>query len=115
MRSSAPRPTQAPRRRGSEKATASFAANGGPSRTAPAMLLRELQVTAAALRRPPAGAPGANRPRPRSNKRAGMHPRRARTRHLIELGGLVHKAGFVELTGDDRAALLGALIESADK
>jgi hypothetical protein len=29
--------------------------------------------------------------------------RRQRTRHLIELGGLVVKAGVVDLTGDDRA------------
>ena len=39
--------------------------------------------------------------------------RRARTRHLIELGGLVIKAGLVELTSDDRAVLLGALLEIA--
>ena len=41
--------------------------------------------------------------------------RRKRTRHLIELGGLVVKAGIVELTGDDRAAILGALIWIAEK
>jgi hypothetical protein len=40
--------------------------------------------------------------------------RRARTRHLIELGGLIVKAGLVELTSDDRAVLLGALLEIAD-
>lgn len=40
--------------------------------------------------------------------------RRERTRHLIELGGLVQKAGLVELTKDDRAALYGALLELAD-
>lgn len=40
--------------------------------------------------------------------------RRARTRHLIELGGLVVKAGLVELTSDDRALLLGAFQEVAD-
>ena len=34
--------------------------------------------------------------------------RRGRTRHLIELGGLVQKAGLVELTSDDGAVLLGA-------
>ncbi len=39
--------------------------------------------------------------------------RRARTRHLIELGGLVAKAGLVELFGDDRATLYGALMELA--
>ena len=41
--------------------------------------------------------------------------RRRRTRHLIELGGLVVKAGIVDLTGDDRATILGALIWMADK
>ena len=38
-----------------------------------------------------------------------------RTRHLIELGGLVVKSGIVELTGDDRATILGALLWLADK
>ncbi|WP_316200590.1 MULTISPECIES: conjugal transfer protein TraD [unclassified Bradyrhizobium] len=41
--------------------------------------------------------------------------RRKRTRHLIKLGGLVMKAGVVELTGDDRATILGALLCIADK
>ena len=39
--------------------------------------------------------------------------RRERTRHLIELGGLVMKAGLVDLTDDDRAAILGLLGEAA--
>jgi hypothetical protein len=41
--------------------------------------------------------------------------RRKRTRHLIELGGLVVKAGIVELTGDDRTMIYGALIVLAEK
>ena len=41
--------------------------------------------------------------------------RRKRTRHLIELGGLVVKAGIVDLTGDDRTTILGALLWMADK
>ncbi|HWL04179.1 MAG TPA: conjugal transfer protein TraD [Xanthobacteraceae bacterium] len=41
--------------------------------------------------------------------------RRKRTRHLIELGGLVVKAGIVDLTGDDRATIFGALLWMADK
>ena len=41
--------------------------------------------------------------------------RRKRTRHLIELGGLVVKSGIVDLTGDDRAIILGALLWMADK
>jgi hypothetical protein len=39
--------------------------------------------------------------------------RRERTRHLIELGGLVRKSGLVDLTGDDRAVLYGAFLEIA--
>ena len=41
--------------------------------------------------------------------------RRKRTRHLIELGGLVVKSGVVALIGDDRAIILGALLWMADK
>ena len=41
--------------------------------------------------------------------------RRKRTRHLIELGGLVVKAGIVDLTGDDRVMIYGALLWFADK
>jgi hypothetical protein len=41
--------------------------------------------------------------------------RRKRTRHLIELGGLVAKAGIVDLTGDDRTVIFGALLWMADK
>ena len=39
--------------------------------------------------------------------------RRERTRQLIELGGLVAKAGLVELTDDDRAVLFGAMLDVA--
>jgi hypothetical protein len=41
--------------------------------------------------------------------------RRKRTRHLIELGGLVVKSGIVDLTGDNRATIFGALLWMADK
>ena len=41
--------------------------------------------------------------------------RRERTRQLIELGGLVQKAGLIELTDDDRAVLLGAFLGIAAK
>ena len=41
--------------------------------------------------------------------------RRERTRHLIELGGLVQKAGLVTITGDDRAMLYGALLDMAQR
>jgi hypothetical protein len=36
--------------------------------------------------------------------------RRARTRKLIELGGLIQKSGLVAAANDDRALILGALI-----
>jgi hypothetical protein len=49
----------------------------------------------------------------RADHRDWAAARRERTRQLIELGGLVHKAGLVELVDDDRATLLGALLELA--
>jgi len=51
--------------------------------------------------------------RARTDTRDWAKVRRERTRHLIELGGLVAKAGLVELTDDDRATILGALLEAA--
>lgn len=41
--------------------------------------------------------------------------RRKRTRRLIELGGLIVKAGIIELTNDDRAVIYGALVWIAAK
>lgn len=41
--------------------------------------------------------------------------RRERTRHLIELGGLVQKAGLVDLADDDRATIYGALLDLVGK
>lgn len=41
--------------------------------------------------------------------------RRERTRHLIELGGLIQKTGLVDLADDDRATLYGAMLELAAK
>ncbi len=49
----------------------------------------------------------------RSDTRDWAKARRERTRHLIELGGLVQKAGLVELVDDDRATLLGAFLDIA--
>ena len=51
----------------------------------------------------------------RTDIRAWAVERRARTRQLIELGGLVQKAGLVDLTDDDRATLLGAFLHLADE
>ena len=49
----------------------------------------------------------------RADTRQWVQDRRARTRHLIELGGLVQKAGLVDLVDDDRATLFGAFLELA--
>lgn len=49
----------------------------------------------------------------RTDTRQWVVDRRERTRQLIELGGLVQKAGLVELTNDDRAVMLGALLTIA--
>src|SRR3546814_767380 len=47
----------------------------------------------------------------RTDTRGWVVARRERTCHLIELGGLVQKAGLVELADDDRATLYGALLD----
>ena len=53
--------------------------------------------------------------RARHDTRDWVQERRARTRQLIELGGLVQKAGLVDLLDDDRATLLGALLDIANR
>lgn len=53
--------------------------------------------------------------RRRTDTRDWVVQRRERTRHLIELGGLVQKAGLVDLTDDDRATIYGALLELVGK
>jgi hypothetical protein len=56
-----------------------------------------------------------DRDRARADTRQSVQDRRTRTRNLIELGGLVRKAGLVELIDDDRATLLGAFLELTDQ
>ena len=51
----------------------------------------------------------------RADTRDWVQERRARTRQLIELGGLMHKTGLVELLEDDRATLLGLLLDAAEQ
>lgn len=51
--------------------------------------------------------------RARTDTREWAVKRRERTRHLIELGGLVVKSKLVELAGDDRAVIYGALLGAA--
>ena len=63
-----------------------------------------LVKNAAARRRAEAG-------QRRFDTRGWVVERRERTRHLIELGGLVQKSGLVDLADDDRATLYGALLD----
>ena len=51
----------------------------------------------------------------RTDMREWQVKRRERTRQLIELGGLVVKAGLVDLADDDRAALYGAFLTLAER
>jgi hypothetical protein len=78
-------------------------------------LLRCLTATLAALRRNQAARNRHQAAQARHDMRTWQVERRKRTRHLIELGGLVVKAGTVDLTGDDRAMIYGALLWMADK
>ena len=71
-------------------------------------------MSAGALRRAGAALRRAEASSARTDTRAWVMQRRERTRHLIELGGLVQKAGLAELLDDDRGALLGALLTLAD-
>jgi hypothetical protein len=78
-------------------------------------LHRQLSATLAALGRNRAARNRQQAARARHDIRTWQVERRKRTRHLIELGGLVVKARVVDLTGDDRAIILGALLWMADK
>lgn len=96
-----------PRRRpGASAAPRSFAAKHAPLRA-------DLVAIQRALRRVTAARHRLQAQRARHDTRAWAVKRRERTRHLIELGGLVVKAGLVELTNDDRAMLYGAFLELA--
>src|SRR6202050_3933952 len=78
-------------------------------------LHRQLSATLAALGRNRAARNRQQAARARHDMRTWQVERRKRTRHLIELGGLVVKSRVVDLTGDDRAIILGALLWMADK
>jgi hypothetical protein len=79
------------------------------------IVLQDLQATAAQLQRLTVQRNRLDLARARHDTRQWVQDRRARTRHLIELGGLVQKAGLVELVDDDRATLLGAFLELANR
>src|SRR3954447_6658136 len=76
---------------------------------------RQLTATRTALRRNRSARNRHQAARARHDMRTWQVERRKRTRHLIELGGLIVKCGIVDLTGDDRATILGALIWIAEK
>src|ERR1700747_1881571 len=78
-------------------------------------LHRQLGAALAALGRNRAARNRQQAARVRHDMRTWQIERRKRTRHLIELGGLVVKARVADLTGDDRATILGALLWMADK
>ena len=77
--------------------------------------LQQLSATQAALQRNLAAHNRRKAALARHDMRAWQVERRKRTRHLIELGGLVVKSGLVELTGNNRAIILGALLCAADQ
>jgi hypothetical protein len=77
--------------------------------------IAELKLTFKAIKRTKAMTHRVEASQRRTDKREWVMQRRERTRHLIELGGLVQKAGLVELTNDDRAVLLGAFLAVAAK
>jgi Conjugal transfer protein TraD len=75
----------------------------------------ELRLTLRAIKRTKAMMHRVEASQRRTDKREWVMHRRERTRHLIELGGLVQKARLVELTDDNRAVLLGAFLTVAAK
>ena len=74
-----------------------------------------LKATEQALAKNTAARRRAESGQRRTDTREWVVERRERTRHLIELGGLVQKSGLVELAGDDRATLYGAMLDLASR
>lgn len=95
-------------RRGANGAPRSFSGNGKA-------LAAALVASRAALLRVSEARNRLQAKQARCDRRDWQMKRRERTRQLIELGGLVAKAGLVDLTDDDRAAILRILIEAAAK
>src|SRR3546814_437873 len=98
------RPTRTKRRRGARGARPSFKDAVARLADALAATVKAQGKLAQARNRLEAAAR-------RTDTRGWVVARRERTRHLIELGGLVQKAGLVELADDDRATLYGALLD----
>jgi hypothetical protein len=103
-------------RRGTSEVLRFFeAAHGEQHQQSIATLAAQLTAAMAALRRNWAARNRHQAARARYDMRTWAVERRKRTRHLIELGGLVVKAGVVELTNDDRAMIYGALLWMVEK
>ena len=79
-----------------------------------ANLRSDLKATQTVLYRSTAARHRVEAAKARTDMRDWAVKRRERTRHLIELGGLVVKARLVELTDDDRATMYGAFLKLAD-
>src|SRR3954462_8368417 len=78
-------------------------------------MYQQLSATKTALLRNRSARNRHQAARARHDMRTWQVERRKRTQHLIELGGLDVKESVVDLTGDDRAISLGALLWRADK
>ena len=76
-----------------------------------AKVMARLIATDRALKQNTAATRRAESGQRRFDTREWVVERRERTRHLIELGGLVQKSGLVELADDDRATLYGAMLD----
>ena len=74
-----------------------------------------LVATEQALARNAAARRRAESGQRRHDTREWVVERRERTRHLIELGGLVQKSGLADLADDDRATLYGAMLDLAGR
>jgi hypothetical protein len=78
-------------------------------------LRQELRTCSAALRRISQAKARRRKAEAMADSGDWRQARRARTRLLIEYGGLVVKAGLPSLTEDDRATLLGGFLSLRDQ
>ena len=77
-------------------------------------LRRELQICLVALRRLSQAKARRRKAEAMTGSRDWQQARRARTRLLIEYGGLIVKAGLGQLLENDRATILGGLLSLRD-
>ena len=78
-------------------------------------LRQELRICSAALRRISQAKARRRKAEAMTGSRDWQQARRARTRLLIEYGGLVVKAGLGQLLENDRATMLGGLLNLRDQ